>query len=199
MTSQTAFFDERAEKWEETCYPPPVRKQLTALVPEFGVKTGERLLDLGTGPGILIPYLQVCAGPYGQILAIDISYRMIRQARKKIRNTGDIAIQANALQLPFKDKVFDRVICFAAFPHFNDPGRAVQEMGWVLRPGGTLVIAHLMSREELANHHAGHESVARDLLPDDQRMTMFFIEAMLSPPEIMNRPGLYMAKGLKNI
>jgi ubiquinone/menaquinone biosynthesis C-methylase UbiE len=91
------------------------------------------------------------------------------------------------------------VICFAAFPHFEDQGEAVREMGRVLRPGGELVIAHLMSREELARHHAEHASVARDLLPDDHRMRAFFVEAELSPPEIVNMPGRYMAKGVKNL
>lgn len=75
--------------------------------------------------------------------------------------------------------------------------QAVHEMARVLKPKGALVIAHLMSREELARHHGEHEAVARDVLPDDRQMTSFFWEAMLSRPKILNRPGQYLAKGRK--
>jgi ubiquinone/menaquinone biosynthesis C-methylase UbiE len=193
MESKLNFFDRRAKDWEETCYPDPVRTRLRDLIKEFGVTPGERLLDVGTGSGVLIPYLRCLVGDSGQVCAFDLSHEMVKQAYQKQRSSDDIIVQANVHHIPFNSNVFDRVICFAAFPHFNDKGRAVREMGRVLRPGGTLIIAHLMSREELTEHHAENESVARDVLPDDRRMTILFMEAMLSPPEITNRPGRYLA------
>ena len=197
METKTGFFDTRAENWEETCYPPVVRERLGSLIHEFGVVPGERLLDVGTGPGVLLPYLRQCVGRFGQISALDLSYEMIRQAYRKPRLSLDLILQADVHRLPFGSMVFDRVICFAAFPHFLDPGQALQEMSRVLKIGGGLVIAHLMSREELSMHHASHTSVARDLLPDNPQMNILFREAGLSPPEIVDIPGRYMAKGLR--
>ncbi len=199
MESRSTFFDSRAENWEETCYPAPVRAQLRDLIKEFGVGPGDRVLDVGTGPGVLIPYLRALVGVSGQVCAFDLSFEMIRQAYRKPRASNDIIVQANVDHIPFNKNVFDRVVCFAAFPHFKDPARAVQEMGRVLRPGGTLIIAHLMSREELVRHHTAHPSVARDVLPDDHKMRTFFMEARLSPPEIVNMPGRYVAKSVRNI
>jgi ubiquinone/menaquinone biosynthesis C-methylase UbiE len=197
MTSQISFFDERADKWEENCYPPQVRVRLRDLIPEFGVKRGERLLDLGTGPGTLIPYLQAITGPLGQIFAMDISFGMIRQARKKIREFDDLVIQANALQLPFKENIFDRVICFAAFPHFEDEETALGEMARVTRPGGVVVISHLMSREELAAHHRSHNEVERDVLPNGNQMDALFARAGFCDLNITDVPGRYLATGKK--
>jgi len=199
METKAGFFDTRAGVWEETCYPPPVRARLSALIHEFGVMPGERLLDVGTGPGVLLPYLRRCVGPSGQISAFDLSYKMIRQAYAKPLVPLDIVLQADVHFVPFADAVFDRVICFAAFPHFLDPGQALKEMRRVLKTGGVLIIAHLMSREELSMHHASHASVARDLLPDHPQMHTLFKEAGLSPPEIVDVPGRYVARGVKQI
>jgi len=195
METKTRFFDTRAENWEETCYPVPVRARLRDLIREFGVRPGERVLDVGTGPGVLLPYLRQLAGSSGQVYAFDLSLEMIRRAYRKPRASLDIIVQADVHCIPFHNHVFDRVICFAAFPHFVDPGQAVREMGRVLTTGGALIIAHLMSRKELSMHHASHASVARDVLPADPEMKMIFVEAELSQPEIVDIPGRYVARG----
>jgi hypothetical protein len=70
--------------------------------------------------------------------------------------------------------VFDRVICFAAFPRFDNPGQALQEMARVVKTGGAHIVAHLMSRKELAAHHGSHATVARDVLPPDPQMKVVF-------------------------
>ena len=93
METKTGFFDARAENWEETCYPPAVRERLGGLIHEFGVMPGERLLDVGTGPGVLLPYLRQCVGPSGHISALDLSYEMIRQACRKPRLSLDLFLQ----------------------------------------------------------------------------------------------------------
>jgi len=198
MEKKSSFFDTRAETWEGTCYPPPVRKRLNDLIREFKVKTGERLLDVGTGPGVLLPYLHEGVGPAGQVCAFDLSLEMLRQADQKPRAVHDMLFQGDVHHIPFADGAFDRVICFAAFPHFEDPALALQEMSRVLRTNGVLIIAHLMSRRELTEHHGTHETVARDLLPPAPLMVSLFAEADLSLPEIVDIPGRYLARGIKN-
>ncbi len=197
MESKTAFFDLRAGQWEQHCYPDEKRNRLQDLIRAFEVVSGECVLDLGTGPGILIPYLRERVGKKGRLCALDLSFPMVQQAAKKPLARRDMVLQADAQGIPFKQDRFDRAICFAAFPHFPDPQLALQEMARVLKPGGTLIIAHLMSRAELDRHHQGHAAVAGDRLPDDRQMAAYFRQAGLSAPEIVNQPGRYLARGRK--
>ncbi len=187
------FFDARASDWEASCYPEEVRGRLLELLPCFDLAPAARVLDVGTGPGVLIPYLRRAVGPAGRVVAFDLSLPMVRKAREKPLAPQDLVLQADGHRLPFRAAVFDRVICFAAFPHFDDPALALGEMARVLRPGGRLVIAHLLSREELARHHGGHDAVADDILPDADRMRLLFRGAGLETPTIEDRPGRYLA------
>ncbi len=197
MESKTHFFAARAENWEETCYPASVRDRLYELIQEFQIGAGERILDVGTGPGVLIPYLRRGVGPDGQVCAFDLSLEMIRQAHGKPHTHIDMIFQGDVHHIPFREGVFNRVICFAAFPHFDDPGQALQEMGRVLRSGGVLLIAHLLSREELAAHHGTHDTVARDVLPPHHEMKALFAHAGFSPPDIVDIPGRYLVRAIR--
>jgi len=70
-------------------------------------------------------------------------------------------------------------------------------MARVVKIGGALIVAHLMSRKELSAHHGSHATVARDVLPPDPEMEALFVAAGLSEPQIVDIPGRYMAKTVK--
>ena len=194
---RAAFFDERANTWEERCYPPEARDRLSRLVPLFGVKKDDAMLDMGTGTGILAPYLRELAGPEGLLLSMDVSMEMLRHAAQKEAYANGLVMQATAMRLPIQDASIDIVICFAAFPHFSNKQDALNEMYRVLRSGGRLCIAHLLSREELSRHHGGHCAVAEDKLPDGDTMRGLFVEAGFSEPSIIDKPGRYLATVIK--
>lgn len=194
MPDQRTFFDSRAQGWEEKCYPPDVRARLAELVREFRITPGSSVLDVGTGPGVLYPYLRKLVGQDGVIVAFDLSGNMIRQARKKDLCPRDLFFQGDAQNMALGETLFDHVICFAAFPHFPDPLAALQELRRVAKPGAEVIIAHLLSREELARHHGTHDAVADDVLPPGPAMRALFSQAGLREPLIIDQPGRYMAR-----
>lgn len=188
-----AFFDERAAGWEASCYPANVRARLEPLVARLGLSPGVTVLDMGTGPGTLLPYLRRAVGGVGRIAAFDISFAMTREAARKRHDCAAEVVQATAMALPFADACFDAVICFAAFPHFADKGLALREMRRVARPGARLWIAHLLGREQLMAHHGAHDAVKDDCLPDETAMRRLFRQAGFPDPCIEDRPDGYVA------
>lgn len=190
---RAAFFDARAPQWEEKCYPDAVRVRLAPLVASFALPVGARVLDMGTGPGTLVPYLRAAVGSQGRVFPFDLSFVMLRQVQAKLMPGEPGPVQATAMRLPFRDSAFDAVVCFAAFPHFADKAAALTEMARVARPDAPVIIAHLLSRDELLAHHNTHSAVAGDALPEEGAMRQLFRLAGLPSPRIVDAPGGYLA------
>lgn len=197
MLTAIEFFDKKAANWEATCYPPTVRERLKALVAEFGLSAGARVLDIGTGPGVLLPYIHARIGPDGYVYAFDRSLPMVGQADRKRRWLRDLVLQSDVHYIPFRDDGFDPVICFAAFPHFEHPQLALAEMVRVAAPGGEVIIAHLLSRDELAAHHGTHQAVRGHGLPTAHGMAALMQAAGLADCQVVDQPGRYLARGTK--
>lgn len=90
-----------------------------------------RVLDVGCGPGEEL----VALGP--RSIGVDVSMTMCRATRA----TGPVVARADAADLPFADDVFDGARADRVVQHVDDPSRVVQEIGRVVRPGGTVVLA----------------------------------------------------------
>ena len=104
---------------------------------------------------------------------------------------GDIT-KLNGKTLPLVDADFDRVICFASFPHFANPVKALKQIHRVLKSAGTLVIAHLLSRDEIARHHAKSTVVLGDELPEEAAMRELMTQTGFCVRRLEDRPGRYL-------
>jgi ubiquinone/menaquinone biosynthesis C-methylase UbiE len=121
-------------------------KAATRLAGLVHVASRDRVLDVGTGTGLLPFSLARAAQPPASILGIDISAGMIETARRRLRDElGDDPrvrferMDAEQLQLP--DASFDVVLSGFALTHVPRPQLAMREIFRVLTPGGRLGIA----------------------------------------------------------
>ena len=106
------------------------------------------------------------------VTAFDATPEMLEKARRRCDGAGLANIifqQGDAEALPFADGTFDGVVNRIAIHHFADPGRALAEMHRVLRPGGTAVIADIVSSED-AGEAALHNAIERLRDPSHTRM-----------------------------
>ena len=197
MKKKKEFFDQLAETWEDQSFPPQTRKRIAELAGTFGIRKGARVLDVATGTGILHPYLLRAVGESGSVIAFDYSYKMLLQIKKKPFGPNLFCFQASAMAIPLPAGLCDTVVCFAAFPHFADQLKALQEMARVAKKGAAVIIAHLMSRDELLKHHGDHSPVAGDTVPEAANMKRMCRSAGLTDPQITDKPGLYLARALK--
>jgi len=99
-----------------------------------------RVLDLGTGTGFVAGVLRNILPQGTDIVAYDMSRRMLERAQAKLPGTP--AVQGDAEQLPFTDSSFDAVVVNAVLHHLPDYGRCLAEARRVLSFGGLLIIAH---------------------------------------------------------
>ncbi len=189
------FFDRMARQWDDLGDAEDLHKRLQPLVAKFNIPTGGTVLDVGTGTGILHPWLMAAVGPSGRVLAFDFSSSMLEKAHIKNASRNLMCFQADVTAIPLPAQSCDCVVCFAAFPHFYDKLQSLQEMARVTQKGGRVMIAHLMSRHQIARHHHGSPEVAGHCLPPDGEMERLFSEAGLETAAIQDKPGLYFAQG----
>jgi ubiquinone/menaquinone biosynthesis C-methylase UbiE len=121
-------------------------KRLRAmLADDLQLQPGDRVLDVGCGPGRLAIDFAERVAPTGSVEGIDAAAEMINRARSQTRRrevpaTFQIAF---AQDLPFEGDTFDAVACTLALHHVaeDDQPIAVGEMYRVLKPNGRLLIA----------------------------------------------------------
>jgi SAM-dependent methyltransferase len=104
------------------------------------LRPGQRLLDLGCGPGNLTAELAGRVAP-GEVIGLDASGEVIRAAADAFGGPGGPHFGvADAYALPFDDTVFDVVHAHQVLQHLADPHGALREMRRVLSDGGTLAV-----------------------------------------------------------
>ena len=105
------------------------------------LQSGERVLDIGTGPGFLAAEMAHAVGPGGQIHCIDMSEPMLDMARKRCADTPWVVFQPGAAtDLPFGNATFDAAISVQVYEYVPDIAKALSELYRVLRPGGRAVV-----------------------------------------------------------
>lgn len=186
------YFDQLAPTWDEELTPERLQC-LGNIVKELGIEPGYYVLDIGSGTGVLLPFLIAEVGDEGKIVALDFSAEMLCQAQAKNFPPMVSFAQADVLAIPLADNSVDLAICNSVFPHFNDKVRALREIARVLRNNGRLVICHTMSREMVNRlHQSVGGIIANDLLPPEFQLRGLIKQAGLKITHFEDNPERYL-------
>ena len=186
------YFDQLAPTWDKELTPERL-KCLGKIIRELGIRPGYHVLDIGSGTGVLVPFLISQLDNEGKIVALDFSMEMLVQAQAKDFPSIVGFAQADVLAIPFADNSVDLAICNSAFPHFSDKAEALKEIARALRINGRLVICHAMSREMLNRlHQSIGGAVANDLLPDELHLRRLTKQAGLRITHFEDGPERYL-------
>ena len=113
-------------------YSGPLSSQFAELA---GVHAGQRVLDVGCGPGALTTELAARVGP-AAVSAVEPAEQFVAAARE--RNPAVSVQQAFAEDLPFPDEAFDAALAQLVVHFMSDPGAGVAEMKRVTRYDGVV-------------------------------------------------------------
>jgi ubiquinone/menaquinone biosynthesis C-methylase UbiE len=177
------FFNQRAVIWDETVAEKD-RNKLRAMAGRLNIAAGAVVLDVGTGTGVFLPYLLDKLGHSGHIVAIDVAEEMLRHATAKGFDGYVDFLNADVQHVPLPDAVFDCVVCYSSFPHFQNKPRALREMRRVVKDGGRLFICHTSSRDHINGIHCEIPEVASDLIPEEAVMRQMLTDAGFSEIQI---------------
>ncbi|RPI81467.1 MAG: class I SAM-dependent methyltransferase [Chloroflexi bacterium] len=151
-------------------------KTWVMMLDQAGLKTGDRVLDVGCGPGSLTIKAKARVGQAGQAVGIDASPEMIAVAKEKAQRAGaevDFRIEV-VEKMPFTDQSFDVVISSLMMHHLPDDlkRQALDEIYRVLKPDGCLMITDFKRSETSAKktvlpflHHRSMPVGIQDLVP----------------------------------
>ena len=129
----------------ETVYAAPaIAAQRARTRAALGVRPGDRVLDVGCGPGFLACELGHEVGGSGRVIGIDESPEMLEAARARIAREGlpgRVEVQrGDAARLDFPDQAVDVVTVVQVYLYVPDVEGALAEANRVLRPGGRLAV-----------------------------------------------------------
>lgn len=116
----------------------------------------DNVLDVAAGTGLVA---RAIAPSVKAVTAFDSTQAMLEAGRREAQAQGLTNITfrvGDAAHLPYRDNEFDLVTCRLAVHHFPNPGRQVEEMARVCRPGGQVGIADIIGsnvQQELLLHN----------------------------------------------
>lgn len=154
------FFNSLAEKWDGICCHP--EEKVNYVIDKMGLKKGDIVLDIGSGTGVTIPYLERRIGANGKIIALDIAEKMIEISKKK--NVYD------NLEFQIKDffeyataKKFTHILAYSCYPHFIDEEKFFKKAYSLLEDKGKIIIGHIESKEAINSRHREEDNSIKSL------------------------------------
>jgi ubiquinone/menaquinone biosynthesis C-methylase UbiE len=169
-----------------------LRRRFLKFVP---VRSGERVLEVGCGTGVVVRDLAGLVGRRGEVVGVDASRRLIDRARALARETARhtrIAWRvADAASLPFAANRFDAALAVTVILHVADPLRVVREMARVTRLGGRVAVQ---------DQDFGVVAVTHPEREVTERIMRGVAERVYEEPHSGRRlPGLLRAVGLVDV
>jgi arsenite methyltransferase len=135
-------FDEATAKQLEVVYGTADVLRRRRLAREaLAARPGERILDVGCGPGFYVAELREEVGPEGEIVGVDSSPAMLAIAARRCEPYDNVELlEGEANSLPVPDRAFDAALSVQVLEYVADIPRALAELHRALGPGGRVVL-----------------------------------------------------------
>ena len=197
MNKDIEFFNSCADNWDNIRHTNPAI--LEKLMNLADIPANATVLDVGSGTGVLIPYLHSQVGACGKITAVDFSENMLAKAQEKFSNLNNLNfLVGDILEINLPQNFYDVVICLNFFPHLHTRKEEfLRKMNCALKNGGSLIVMHDISRETVNNIHSESEVVAEHRLPEAKVVGEMFQACGYQNIHAYEDDTMYFVKGCK--
>ena len=180
MPEQLVFDDAAARAIEGMYLIDDALRRRAIVRRRLAASPGERILDVGCGPGFYCAELIEDVGPSGSVVGVDGSASMLALAERRCGGFDNVdLLEGEATALPAADASFDAALSVQVQEYVPDIAASLAELHRVLRPGGRLLIydvdwatASVHGDEDLTtrvlrawDEHLAHPSLPRTLAP----------------------------------
>lgn len=148
---QRDFFDSIAKEWDNIIE--VNEEKINTLLSKVDIKDNDNILDVGTGTGVLIPFLKNL-NSNGIIKGVDVSSGMLDIANQKFKELENVSFEVLDVENSSIEEKYDKIILYSMFPHLKNKTNTIKILVENnLNEDGKLIIAHSNSREFLNNMH----------------------------------------------
>lgn len=141
LVGQLIFDQDVAEQMDSLYRTRDIVRRRELVRAALGVNPGDRVLDLGCGPGFGIAELLDRVGATGSIVGVDRSPQMLSAAARRCAGHRNVTLhEADVAALPVDDAAFDRALSVQVIEYVPDVTAALAELRRVVRPGGRVVV-----------------------------------------------------------
>jgi demethylmenaquinone methyltransferase/2-methoxy-6-polyprenyl-1,4-benzoquinol methylase len=194
------FFDaEAATSWAVAPFGAAEQPKIARLLVAAAIRPGAWVLEPGCGTGRLTGILADAVGPAGQVLACDISQKMVEACRARVGGRGNIRVaQAAVEEYAIVPETVDVIVCHQVFPHFDDKPAALAALVRALKPQGRLLVVHFLDAAAVNDRHRqAAEAIRGDLLPTEADMRRLFGDAGLAIDFCIDDQDGYLVRAMR--
>lgn len=179
--AQLVFDEEAAARIEELYVIGDAVRRRAIVRGMLAAQPGERILDVGCGPGFYCLELLDEVGASGSVVGVDSSPAMLELARRRCAGQANVElVPGEAVDLPLEDDSVDAAVCVQVLEYVEDATAGLAELHRVVTPGGRIVVWDIdwetlsVHTEDAArservlrawDEHLAHRSLPRTLAP----------------------------------
>lgn len=204
ILTQRQYFDQRVEIFRAPV-PSAIQDRTRKIVESACLQPDTRVLDVGTGVGVLVAHFLEFGVKPGNIVGLDLSQEMLRGAKSRFPEVFFYQSDIADLRLPLSEefpagltrgedhaKCFDVVFFNACFGNMWNQQEALMAAVHLLDRGGQIVISHPLGARFVDSLHQNEPHIVPHRLPDKNHLETMCMESKLSVVSADIRDEFYL-------